>query len=57
MVKKETQELLQNFNFSKFSNNLNIVSRHCRGHYNFKIKHFYDFLGGQVAPQALPHVK
>ena len=57
MVKKETQELLQNLNFSKFSNNLNNVSRHCGGHYNFKIKHFDDFLGGQVAPQALPHVK
>ena len=28
-----------------FSNDLKNVSRHCGGHYNFKIKHFEDFSG------------
>ena len=55
----QLQKRLKNYSkkgiFSKFSYDPKNVSRHCGGHYNIKIKHFEDFLGG--APGAPPHVK
>ena len=40
----------KNWNFSKFSNDLKNVSRHCGGHYNMKTKHFEDISGGGSKP-------
>ena len=52
-LQKRLTKNSKNYFFPKFSNDLKIVSRHCGGHYNIKIKHFEDFSGGG-APGAHP---
>ena len=48
-LQKRLKNYSKNLIFKKFSNDLKNVSRHCGGHYNIKIRHFDEILGG--APQ------
>ena len=42
-LQKRLKNYSKNWFFSKFSNDLKNVSRHCGSHYNIKIKHSEDF--------------
>ena len=57
LQKKETEELLIYFIFSKFCNEPKNVSRHCGVHYNRIIKHFDDFSRGERLFKPPSHEK